>query len=111
MKHCKVTTYCTTPAIAALLLAAPLPAIAQDTPATKGPPVTMGDQGKLPATDTITGKVPEMGATGASSGEQGAGSTSTKGPPQRMGDDGKLPATGTVSGAVPQMTPPAKSGE
>jgi hypothetical protein len=111
MKHCKVTTYCTTTAIAALLLGASLPAIAQDAPATKGPPVTMGDQGKLPATDTVSGKVPEMGATGASSGEQGAGSASTKGPPQRMGGEGKLPATGTVSGAVPQMTPPAKSGE
>jgi hypothetical protein len=93
--------------IAALLLgAASVPATAQDSPATKGPPVTMGDQGKLPATDTITGKVPDMGATGASSGEQGS-SDSRK----RMGDEGTLPAKGTMSGAVPKMTPPAKSGE
>jgi hypothetical protein len=88
------------------------PATAQDTPSTKGPPVTMGDKGKLPATGTITDKVPEMGpassATGASSGT--SGSASPKGPPQTMGDEGKLPATGTVSGAVPEMrgTAPAE---
>jgi hypothetical protein len=92
-----------------ILGAVSIPALAQDQPTTKGPPVRMGDDGKLPATDTITNKVPEMGATSSTGTSDGtAGSASPKGPPQRMGDEGKLPATGTVSGAVPQMTPPAK---
>ena len=103
--------YFVTTAVAALSLAAvSAPAIAEDPPATKGPPVTMGDQGKLPATGTMTDKVPDMtgpgtAATGASSGT--SGSASPKGPPQTMGDEpGKLPATGTVSGAVPEMRGP-----
>jgi hypothetical protein len=89
---------------AGILLATALPAFAEDAPTTKGPPVTMGDEGKLPATGTISNKVPEMGAAPAPAptGE----STSVKGPPVTMGDQGKLPATGTVSGAVPQMTGP-----
>lgn len=105
--------YFTTAAFAALLLGtASAPVMAGEPPTTKGPPVTMGDQGKLPATGTMTDKVPEMGAgsaaTGASSGT--SGSASPKGPPQTMGDEGKLPATGTVSGAVPDMKgpPPAQ---
>lgn len=101
--------YFMTSAIAALVLgAASFPATAQDRPTTKGPPVTMGDDGKLPATGTMNRAVPEMGATGSSSGEAGAGSgsASPKGPPQTMGNEGKLPATGTVSGAVPQMRAP-----
>lgn len=103
--------YFVTTAAAALALAAiSVPATAGDAPTTKGPPVTMGDQGKLPATGTMTNKVPDMtgpasAATGASSGA--SGSASPKGPPQTMGDEpGKLPATGTVSGAVPEMRGP-----
>lgn len=102
--------YTLTPAIAALVLcAASLPATAQDSPAPKGPPVTMGNEGKLPATGTVSGAVPEMGATGSSTGE--SGSASPKGPAKTMGNEGTLPATGTMSGAVPKMTPPAKPGE
>jgi len=84
-------------------------AIADDRPAPKGPPKTMGDQGKLPASETMRNAVPDMtgpntGATGESAGTTGTGSASPKGPPKRMGDEpGKLPATGTVSGAVPEM--------
>jgi hypothetical protein len=100
----------TTTAIAALLLStASLPAIAQNAPTTKGPPVTMGDEGKLPATGTVSGKVPEMGATGAGAGESGSSSVSPDGR-LRMGDEpGKLPATGTMSGATPKMNSPAGS--
>lgn len=98
-------------ATAALLLgAASLPGPAQDAPTTKGPPVTMGNEGKLPATGTVSGKVPDMGATGAGSGESGS-SVSPDGR-LRMGDEpGKLPATGTVSGATPKMNAPAGAGE
>lgn len=87
-----------------LMLGALAPASAEDQPVTKAPPKTMGDEGKLPATGTMGGAVPEMGAVPAepSSGE----STSPKGPPKRMGDEGKLPATGTMGGAVPEMTAP-----
>ncbi len=93
-------------AIAVLLLsAASVPAMAQDTPSPKGPPKTMGNEGKLPATGTMNKAVPEMGATGSSSGETGT-STSPKGPPQTMGNEGKLPSTGTMSGAVPKMRAP-----
>jgi hypothetical protein len=92
-------------AVMVIALGTVSPATAEDAPSTKGPPVTMGDQGKLPATGTITDKVPEMGsttgATGASTGT--SGSASPKGPPQTMGEEGKLPATGTVSGTVPEM--------
>lgn len=88
----------------ALLGSASTPATAEDPVSPKGPPQTMGDEGKLPATDTLSGAVPEMGATAAPAAT-GDGSASPKGPPQTMGDQGTLPATGTVSGAVPQMTP------
>lgn len=79
------------------------PAISDDGAAPKGPPKTMGDQGKLPASETMRGAVPDMTGTdpGASSagGSPGAGGSAL-----RMGDEaGKLPATGTVSGAVPEM--------
>jgi hypothetical protein len=88
-------------------------AIAEDRPTTKGPPQTLGDEGKLPPSETMRNAVPDMtgpnagsAATGESAGT--TGSASPKGPPQRMGDEpGKLPATGTVSGAVPEMRGPA----
>jgi hypothetical protein len=87
-------------AAAVVLLGAVLtPAIAQDRPDAT-PPKTMGDEGKLPATDAMSGAVPDMGATPA---EPGAPSTSPKGPPKTMGDEGKLPATKAISGAVPPM--------
>lgn len=102
--------YLITAAIAvATLGAVSVSASVAEQPSLKGPPKTMGDEGKLPATGTMTNKVPEMGATGASSGESGATSTSPKGPAHRMGDEGKLPATGTMSDKVPQMAPPSGS--
>ena len=55
----------TTTAAALVLLGAILtPATAQDRPGAT-PPKTMGDEGKLPATDKMTGQVPDMGATTA----------------------------------------------
>ena len=71
------------------------PAFAEDRPSPKEPAKTMGDEGKLPATGTVGGSVPEMGATApAETGQR-----------KRMGDEGKLPATGAVSGATPKMNP------
>ncbi|MGE0024409.1 MAG: hypothetical protein AB7S70_12350 [Hyphomicrobium sp.] len=84
--------------------AASAPAIADDGISPKGPPQTMGDQGKLPASETMRNAVPDM--TGPSTGAAGE-STGTSGSGLRMGDEaGKLPATGTVSGAVPEMRGP-----
>jgi len=88
-------------------------AIADDRATTKGPPKTMGDEGKLPASETMRNAVPDMTGpnTGSAPGNAASGTTgsaSPKGPPHRMGDEaGKLPATGTVSGAVPEMRGPA----
>ncbi len=86
-------------------------AIAEDRPTPKGPSKTMGDQGKLPASDTMRGAVPDM--TGPSTGDAATGgSTGTGGTGLRMGDEpGKLPATGTVSGKVPEMRGPSPSDE
>ncbi len=83
-------------AAAILIFGASLgPVAAEDSPSPKGPAKTMGDEGKLPATGTVGGSVPEMGATApAEIGER-----------KRMGDEGKLPATGAVSGATPKMNP------
>ena len=51
-------------AAALVLLGAILtPAIAQDRPGAT-PPKTMGDEGKLPATKSMSGAVPEMGSDG-----------------------------------------------
>lgn len=87
--------------------AASASAIADDGFAPKGPPKTMGDEGKLPASETMRNAVPDM--TGPSTGNAATGeSTGTSGSGLRMGDEaGKLPATGTVSGAVPEMRGPA----
>ncbi len=83
-------------------------AIAEDRPTTKGPPQTMGDEGKLPPSETMRGAVPDMTAP-ATTGE-GTGTTGSDGR-LRMGDEpGKLPATGTVSGKVPEMRGPAAGG-
>jgi len=81
------------------------PAIAQDRPVTKGPPnQTMGDEGKLPATDAVTNKVPDMGATTT---EPNTATPPRPGatPPKTMGDEGKLPATKSMGGQVPEMKP------
>lgn len=78
-----------------LLGAALAPAIADDQPSNEPARHRMGDEGKLPATNNTTTRVPEMGAgTGESSGTSGS---------HRMGDDGKLPATGNVGTRVPEQ--------
>lgn len=86
------------------------PAIAQDTSGPKGPPKTMGDEGKLPATGIGSDKVPDMGATEGSAAT-GAGAAGPKGPPKTMGDEGKLPATGIGSDKVPQMRGNSSTGD
>jgi hypothetical protein len=80
----------------ALLLGSALtPAIADDQPSTDPTRHTMGDEGKLPATNSATTRVPEMGAgTGASTGTSGS---------HTMGDEGKLPATNSMSNQVPEQ--------
>ena len=91
--------YFATAAAILMLGAALTPAFADDQPSQATPPKTMGDTGKLPATSTVGGKVPEMGATAP---VESTGS-------HTMGDTGKLPATGTVGGAVKQQTAPEPS--
>lgn len=92
---------------AAIAMLASLPALAEDQPSPKGPPKTMGDEGKLPATGTVGGQVPEMGATERAL-SPGSETSTPKGPPKTMGEEGKLPATGTMSGEVPTMNPQSK---
>ena len=73
----------------------------------KAPEKSMGDQGKLPATENMSGAVPDMtGPRTAATPSDNEGGTvlAPKGPPKRMGSDGKLPATDNMSGAVPPMT-------
>ena len=94
----------TTTAAIALLSAAFAPAIAEDRSGTKAPPKTMGDEGKLPATDTVTGKVPDMGATTAEPNTATPPRPDATAP-KKMGDEGKLPATDTMSGQVPVQKP------
>jgi hypothetical protein len=65
----------------------------------KAPTKTMGDQGKLPATDQMSTSVPDMGA--AEPAPDGSGPAGQKGPAMRMGNDGKLPATNNMSGQLP----------
>jgi len=83
-------------------------AIAEDRPTPKGPPQTMGDEGKLPASKTMRNAVPDMTGPNAGSTGESSGSTGSDTRGLRMGDEpGKLPATGTVSGKVPEMRGPA----
>ncbi|HVZ04062.1 hypothetical protein [Hyphomicrobium sp.] len=71
------------------------PALADDQSTNDPARHRMGDEGKLPATNSATSRVPEMGAgTGESSGTSGT---------HRMGDEGKLPATGNMSTRVPEQ--------
>ena len=83
-------------AFSALLLGAVLtPAFADDQTSTDPTRHTMGDSGKLPATNSMSTQVPEQGAgTGASSGTSGS---------HTMGDEGKLPATNSMSKQVPEQ--------
>lgn len=74
--------------------AAMTPALADDQPANDPARHKMGDEGKLPATNSATTRVPDMGAGGESSGTTGS---------HRMGDEGTLPATGNVGTRVPDQ--------
>ena len=65
----------------------------------KAPTKTMGDEGKLPATDQMSTSVPDMGT--AEPAPEGGGPAGQKGPAMRMGNDGKLPATNNMSGQLP----------
>jgi hypothetical protein len=89
------------------LAAAFTPATAEDRPVTKAPQKTMGDEGKLPPTSTMSDSVPDMTGPATATGGQGAGDGTAPGatPRKRMGDEGKLPATSTMSKEVPAMTP------
>jgi len=91
------------PASAAIFLSfIATPTIADDQTSTNPAQHTMGDEGKLPASGAVSGRVPDMGAgTGSSTG--------TEGTSHRMGDDGKLPATNSMSGQVPKMSKPTDS--
>lgn len=75
----------------------------------KGPPHTMGDEGKLPATGTVTDRVPDQrGPNVPVPGDSTSGPSGPKGPQHTMGDEGKLPATGTVTDRVPDQRGPTK---
>ncbi len=65
----------------------------------KAPTKSMGDQGKLPATDQMSTSVPDMGT--AEPAPEGGGPAGSKGPTMRMGNDGKIPATNNMSGQLP----------
>ncbi len=65
----------------------------------KAPTKTLGDEGKLPATDQMSTRVPDMGT--AEPAQEGSGPAGSKGPTMRMGNDGKLPATNNMSGQLP----------
>ena len=65
----------------------------------KAPTKTMGDEGKLPATDHMSTSVPDMGT--AEPAPEGGAPAGKKGPAMRMGNDGKLPATNNMSGQLP----------
>ena len=94
----------TTTAAALVLLGAILtPATAQDRPGAT-PPKTMGDEGKLPATDKMTGQVPDMGATTADPNTATPPRPDATAP-KKMGDEGKLPATKSMGEQVPAMKP------
>ena len=80
---------------ALLLGATAAPLLAEDQPTTDPARHKMGEEGKLPATNSVTTRVPEQGAgTTEPSGANGS---------HRMGDQGTLPATGNVGTRVPNQ--------
>ena len=110
MRHATMK-YVLAPAAMLTFAAAFATAHAETRPVTKGPTETMGDEGKLPATNATGGQVRDMtgprSATtpaGSGSAEGSADGTAAKAPLKRMGDEGTLPATGTMGKAVPDMT-------
>lgn len=98
-------------AVAALTASAAFaPAFAEDRPVTKAPTKTLGDEGKLPPTNTMTNKVPDMKGPDVDSSAQGTadgvGTAPGATPRKRMGDEGKLPATNTMTKQTPEMRGP-----
>ena len=96
-------------AIAALAASSTLaPAFAEDRPITKGPTKSLGDEGKLPPTSTMSKAVPDMTGPDVDNSAQGSADGVGTAPgataPKRMGDEGKLPATSTMTKQVPEMT-------
>lgn len=94
--------------VAAGMAAALTPAFADtsaDDRMLKAPEKSMGDEGKLPATEKMGNQVRDMTGlrTAASPGAENTGPSGPKGPPKRMGDEGTLPATGKMGSKVPQM--------
>lgn len=97
--------------VAAVMAASIVPASAdttRDERMLKAPEKSMGDEGKLPATEKMGNQVPDMTGprTAATPGDDAGAPSGPKGPPKRMGDEGKLPATKNMSGAVPEMNSP-----
>lgn len=92
----------TTAAVASILMLGA--AMAEDRPGAT-PPKKLGDEGKLPATSTMTDQVPDMGPTNA---DPNAPQPNRLGatPPKTMGDEGKLPATKSMGTKVPDMKGP-----
>ncbi len=72
----------------------------------KAPTKSMGDQGKLPPTKSMSGQVQDQTGprTAASPADEPSGASGPKGPPKRMGDEGKLPATDNITNQVPDMS-------
>jgi hypothetical protein len=100
--------YTAVPAAILALAAIAIPACADDRPMQKMPSESLGDEGKLPPTNTMGGQVRDMtgpqSATAPSAAEGSSSGTSGKATNKRMGDEGTLPATGTMGDAVPDMT-------
>ena len=73
----------------------------------KAPTKSLGDEGKLPPTNSMSGQVQDQTGprTAASPADEQSGASGPKGPPKRMGDEGKLPATDNITNKVPEMTP------
>lgn len=76
-----------------------IPALAEEPSGPKGPPKTMGDEGKLPATKTMKEAKPDMVGSDPKK-EGGTTPSGTSGDSHTMGDKGKLPATGATSDRV-----------
>ena len=84
--------YAAVPAAILALAAIATTASAEDRPVTKGPTETMGDEGKLPATNAVGGQVRDMtgpqSATTPSAAEGNSSGTSGKATEQAHGRRG-----------------------
>jgi hypothetical protein len=100
--------YAVLPAALFAIAAIAAPAYADDRSMQKAPTESLGDEGKLPPTNTMGGEIRDMkgpdvpGTPSAAEGDSSG--TSGKAANKRMGDEGTLPATGTMGKKVPGMT-------